>query len=726
MSAPESALQGGSLRFNVLRPARRRSFTIGVFLFGLFLFPTVLRTQSVRSFYVSPSGSPANTGSIDAPLDLVTALSSRSPARPGDTIWLRGGVYQGNFVSSLTGTAAAPIVVRQYPGERATLDAGPSLDAVLTVNGSDTWYWGFEVTDSLGTARTFTTTGDPNQRRAPGLNVFGPRTRFINMVVHDTVQGFGLWAPAVDAEIYGTLTYDNGVVDPNRGNGHGIYTQNATGTKRIGDVISFGNYATGMKAYAEQGQVQGYVFDGVTSFDNGVMSRTDPLAKSENLFVGTITYPADRITIANSLLYHVPLAMAANLRLGYQNPANLTATITNNLIAGGSVSVAIKQWQTVTMTGNMVFARPAQNPNTDQDLAQVQSSGGRLAGVWDANAYVDGTKYGRPFMLDRFVNAFGGANLSYAEWRADSGLDAHSTLVVGRPTGSRVFVRPNRYEQGRANITIYNWAGDAMVPVDLSKAALASGDQFEIRDAQNYFGAPAVSGSYTGAPVYVPMTGLSRTLPVGTLPFVPAHTSSEFGAFVLLKKNGGSPPAPTPERVAPPTVTPSGGTFTAPVTVTLADATPGALIHYTLDGTTPDSSSRLYAGPFSIAASATVTAIALKSGLTDSAVTAAAFAITPPSTTPPPPPPPTTSDEMVATPTFSPKEGSFAGSVKVTIASATPGAVIRYSINNAPLDESSPIFTGALTLTQSCDIAARAYKDGMRVSATARTSFRIQ
>jgi hypothetical protein len=79
-------------------------------------------TAQPVEYFVSPGGAANGEGSRQRPLDLATTLSEKSPARPGDTVWLFGGVYAGAFTSYLTGTPKAPIVVRQASRERATLD----------------------------------------------------------------------------------------------------------------------------------------------------------------------------------------------------------------------------------------------------------------------------------------------------------------------------------------------------------------------------------------------------------------------------------------------------------------------------------------------------------------------------------------------------------------------------------------------------------------------------
>src|ERR1700741_5077229 len=95
----------------------------------LVLACTVHSQAGSNAFYVSPDGTPYGDGSAAHPWDLKTALAQPSAVRPGDTIWLRGGIYRGTYDANLNGTSTAPIKVRQYPGERAIIDGGNSHSA---------------------------------------------------------------------------------------------------------------------------------------------------------------------------------------------------------------------------------------------------------------------------------------------------------------------------------------------------------------------------------------------------------------------------------------------------------------------------------------------------------------------------------------------------------------------------------------------------------------------
>ena len=95
-----------------------------------------------------------------------------------------------------------------------------------------------------------------------------------------------------------------------------------------------------------------------------------------------------------------------------------------------------------------------------------------------------------------------------------------------------------------------------------------------------------------------------------------------------------TPAAAGPPPAASPTLSPPPGTYTSAQSVTLSDSTPGALIYYTTNGTTPTMSSSLYSPgtPLQISSTTTVEAIAVASGYSNSAVTSGTYTISSPGT----------------------------------------------------------------------------------------------
>jgi hypothetical protein len=136
-------------------------------------------------------------------------------------------------------------------------------------------------------------------------------------------------------------------------------------------------------------------------------------------------------------------------------------------------------------------------------------------------------------------------------------------------------------------------------------------------------------------------------------------------------------PAPTSANAAVPTFTPAAGTYTAAQSVTISDATAGATIYYTTDGSTPTTASPVYSTAIPVAATETIEAVAGGAGLTTSAASSALYTINIPVA-------------MTATPVIAPSGGSFTSSQTVTLADATAGATIYYT-----LDGSAPTTTSA-------------------------------
>jgi len=419
-----------------------------------------------HTYLASPDGSDDGTGSVEHPLSLAVALGRKSPLRPGDTLWLQEGRYRGPFTSYLTGSAALPITVRANPGARVTIDGAASPKAsTFVVRGAWTTYWGLEITNSS----PIRTSGRTS--RGTGLNVEGAHTRFINMVIHDALTGVGFWTPAVEAELYGSLIYNNGADGTDRGHGHSIYAQNETGVKRIVDNILFNSFSHGVHLYTEGSSIDNFLIDGNVSFDHGVSSAFGP---QPDLLLGGRRI-ARQAVISNNFFYRGPASSEWAAEFGRTLPC-WSARIERNVFAAArAVRLNCRDTQFVQ---NRVFG-------------DMQTNWG--------SSYPD------------------------------------NIYLESRPSGVWTFVRPNLYEPGRSTIVVYNWEGRDRVALDVPPTSgLQIGERFEIRDAQNFFGAPVIAGVYRGGAIELPMRGLTAAQPLGNAPRLVPHTGPDFGVFILM------------------------------------------------------------------------------------------------------------------------------------------------------------------------------------------------
>ncbi|MDE1160633.1 MAG: chitobiase/beta-hexosaminidase C-terminal domain-containing protein [Acidobacteriaceae bacterium] len=168
------------------------------------------------------------------------------------------------------------------------------------------------------------------------------------------------------------------------------------------------------------------------------------------------------------------------------------------------------------------------------------------------------------------------------------------------------------------------------------------------------------------------------------------------------------PLAPT-VATATPTFSPSAGSYATAQSVTISDTTSGATIYYTIDGTTPTTSSTLYTGSFSVSSTETIEAIAVASGYLNSAVATAKYTI----------------ETLAATPIFSPVPGTYTTVQTVTISDATSGATIYYTTNGTMPTTSSATYTGTLTVSSTETLEAIAVASGYANSKVAMGAYTI-
>jgi hypothetical protein len=147
---------------------------------------------------------------------------------------------------------------------------------------------------------------------------------------------------------------------------------------------------------------------------------------------------------------------------------------------------------------------------------------GRADGPQNGSATVTGSIFvGSPGMqLNRWSSSDtqGTQNISYASLPS---------------SGVNVTVRPNAYEQGRANIVVYNWSNAGSVSVDLSDV-LRSGQAYTIHNVCDLFGTPVASGTYGGGSVSLSMASRPAPTLIGrSAKRTPPSCGGRFGVFVV-------------------------------------------------------------------------------------------------------------------------------------------------------------------------------------------------
>jgi Big-like domain-containing protein len=468
-------------------------------------------TVIVAGWFASPTGSSSGDGSR-RPWDLQTALNGGNGAvRPGDTIWVRGGTYAGTYSTALAGTSTAPIVVRQYRGERATIDGGTSSVETFAVDGQWAIYWGFEVMQS-GTQRFCDSCLG---LRPTGVYVRSAHdVKLVNLVVHDVGHGVFTEDVTHNIELYGWIVYDGGSDNTTRSDGHGMYIHNdGVGRKVLRDNVIFNQFGYGIHAFVGIGTatLKNIVFDGNALFNNGTVSGFD----NPNFQVGGFEI-ADNDTLTNNMLYFSPGASGfVNGRVGFEMQMNGTALVRGNYMVGGGAVLDVGYWQNLTVADNTLVGTSTMVNVHDTSTAGWQ---------WG------GDQYWRDPTLTEWT--FKNTDYTFANWKVASGLGATDLVTAGQPAVPQVFVRPNQYEPGRAHVVIYNWSGQSTVLVNLANV-VAIGAHYEVRNVQDVFGTPVVSGTYTGGSVSVPMSGVTPPAPIGGSPRSPIKTAPNFDVFLV-------------------------------------------------------------------------------------------------------------------------------------------------------------------------------------------------
>jgi YD repeat-containing protein len=223
-----------------------------------------------------------------------------------------------------------------------------------------------------------------------------------------------------------------------------------------------------------------------------------------------------------------------------------------------------------------------------------------------------------------------------------------------------------------------------------------------------------ISDTTTGATIYYTTNGstptTSSTQYTGAITVSSTETVKALATLTgYTNSSVGSAAYTINLTTATPTFSPGAGTYTSPQTVTISDSTSGAKIYYTTNGSTPTTSSTRYSSPITVSATETVKAIATATGYAQSAVGSAAYTI----------------NLIVANPTFSPAGGTYSDALAVSINDATAGPTIYYTTDGSTPTTSSPVYTGAITISSTKTIKALGTESGYAQSSVVSATYTL-
>lgn len=589
------------------------------------------------NYYASPTGLSTNDGTFASPWDLQTALDNQDMVA-GDILYLRGGTYLGKFNSTLQGGAvmsycfALPGGYLANQSEWAKIDGNYSTTLDGAINSSQTtfnlasthnimegntfdiwidqevihtynksgntitgsirdWggsvggaaahangatvrivgdqlnvgessnvdYFGFEVTSSS----PYRTEVYQQIRGQAITNYTGNGNSFINLILHDCTLGFFTGSSSSNTLMYGNIVYNNGMrsMHPYGDNPRGgnFYLENAAGFSRVYENIvlngaTFNGQMFGVSGPYVGGDVQGSVF----ANSGGMVEDIRPLGYS-NCYIGTGSQKIPYANVNESHFYAPITVLNSDLTMGYG--AGMTdGDVTNCYIVGSRDGCEFLP-DTGSFRGNI--------------CADAQGTGLKIPSLvadCDDNAY-----YNNPAF---YYGPSGHSSVLFAQWKIDSGYDANSTMSTGDMPDT-VVVRPNAHDIGRAHIIVYAKSDPASINVDLATTGLVHNQEYEIRNAFDFFGTEVATGVYdeNDTVISLPLDGAARNVatPTGTS-YTPATTLPNFGAFVVLPGIADVAAPGNPSNLQVNTTVRRGATGTMVITWDLADGTDTSVV----------------------------------------------------------------------------------------------------------------------------------------------------
>lgn len=476
-------------------------------------------------WYASPQGSADNNGSVVYPWDLQTALNKTASILPGQTLWLRGGTYLGEFSSTLAGETDNRVVVRPYPDETPIIDGG------LAINGEWVKFWVPRIINST-VYRGVITDPDGSNTRPIGLDIYAPNSIFIGGKILDSGVSVGYWSGASNSIVYGVLALNGGWVNDPGGTGHGTYVQNNTDSKLIKHCIFAPHFGRTLVCYGKGSGISGVYMDENVWIERSGDEALGNDGKESNLLIGGHSdTPLDDIEFTdNHVVGHITCQF-----LDVQSGA---LTLTGNKIWAREETtvLVVGYWETPTITGNVINGKSNTGDEVIKEMVRFTPPADDSGAVytWNTNEY-----HYLGSEVDMFrVDDPDAARYDFTEWQATTGFDAASSYDEVDTLPDSATVWPNEYKDEYDKrcgiVVIWNGSGLDSVDVDLTSLSLVSGSSYSLiqvldplLDITNFV--------YNVGTLSVDMRAISHTLanPIGWDTPLTQETFPRFGCFLV-------------------------------------------------------------------------------------------------------------------------------------------------------------------------------------------------
>lgn len=230
------------------------------------------------------------------------------------------------------------------------------------------------------------------------------------------------------------------------------------------------------------------------------------------------------------------------------------------------------------------------------------------SGVWGTPAYWNGSIYygGQNDSLQAF-------SFNTATGQVASPAASQSPQVFGFPAPT-----PSISSNGTSNGIVWALDGSAY------DSTCTGGANCQVLYAYNANNLGNLLYSSNQAPNFRDVPGSAVKFATPTVTNGKVYVGSQYAvsAYGLLTDTTGSGTV-----AAAPVLSPAPGNYNAIQSVTLSDTTPGAVIYYTTNGTTPTLNSSVYSGAITVGATTTIQAIAAAPNYTNSAVTTGTYSL---------------------------------------------------------------------------------------------------